>query len=521
MNIATFRYLRPAIWLLLAGMIWGLTACTTNKPESVPTLIPVAVLPLTTVTQTAVSPTPTETPIPTLVETPDPNHNPTAPPPPTHTPIPTNTLIPSATPTSRPQFAPTLIVSEPVVKEGIATPATAVPTPVPTFAVPLGTTNVLLLGADEPLGSSAGQKSDTILIVSINRDGPTASMISIPRDLYVYLPGYNMAKITSASQIGGVELLKQTILYNFGIPIHYYARVDFEGFKNVVDILGGVDIAVSCQFRDWRLKSPELDVEDEDNWEVYTLDPAVYHMDGDLALWYARSRLLSSDFDRGRRQQQLLRAIFNEGLDLGLITQAPTLWNTYKDSVETDMDIGRILQLATLAPQIRENGIQNLYLAGKTIGWGVPTESGGTLAAQLPIWEGPGMMEDTFARLFYPPALNRASRAPITVEIVNATDSPDMAQLAADNLAWYGFAPIISDAQPETTENVETSLTYYGPNFKGSYDWLISWVVNLEKSQIVLNSEETFPYNYRVILGADYNPCLNQLYAPQGFVEQP
>ncbi|MCA9959904.1 MAG: LCP family protein, partial [Anaerolineales bacterium] len=304
------------------------------------------------------------------------------------------------------------------------------------------------------------------------------------------------------------------ILYNFGIPIHYYARVDFEGFKNVIDVMDGVDIAVSCEFRDWRIKSPELDVEDPDNWEIYTLEPAVYHMDGDLALWYARSRLLSSDFDRGRRQQQLLRAILNEGVDLGLITQVPTLWNTYQNNVETDMDIGRILQLATLAPDIRANGVQNLYLAGKTIGWSVPTEDGGALAAHLPIWEGPGMMEETFARLFRPPALSRANRAPITVEIINASGNPDMAVLAADTLAWYGFAPVISDEQPESTENVATTLTYYGPNFKGSYDWLISWVTNMSQADIVLNSEESSAYNYQLILGADYNPCVNQLYAP-------
>ena len=124
------------------------------------------------------------------------------------------------------------------------------------------------------------------------------------------------------------------------------------------------------------------------------------------------------------------------------------------------------------------------------------------------------MMEDTFARLFRPPNLSRATRPPITVEIINATGNPDMARLAADNLAWYGFAPVISDAQPETTENVATTLTYFGPNFKGSYDWLISWVMHQNLSDIVLNDEDPSAYNYRVILGTDFNPCINQLFAP-------
>ncbi|MCZ7673029.1 MAG: LCP family protein [Chloroflexi bacterium] len=238
----------------------------------------------------------------------------------------------------------------------------------------------------------------------------------MPRDLYVYIPGFTMNRLNTALARGedvdypggGVGMLKQTILYNFGIPIHYYAQVDFQGFQDIVDAMGGVDLAVSCKRSDWRLISPELDVEDPDNWEVFTLEPGVHHLDGDLALWYARSRLLDplSDWGRSRRQQQLLRAMFNQGLDLGLLSEIPTLWNTYKTSIDTDMDIGKMLQLATLAPAVRENGIQNLYLAGKTQSF----VTAGGAAVQIPIWEEPGMMHDTLAQLFRPPALNRASR---------------------------------------------------------------------------------------------------------------
>ncbi|MCA9933089.1 MAG: LCP family protein, partial [Anaerolineales bacterium] len=471
----------------------------------------VAILPSIAATETAV-PTPTHTPTPDYTPTPGPS--PTASNTPTKTPVPTNTPAPSATPTIVPQFDPVLLVTEPVLREDLATPATAVPTPVPTFEVENDNdfTNILLLGSDEPLGN--GEKSDTIIIVSINRAVPSASMISIPRDLYVYIPGRNMGKINTAT-FYGVETLKQTILYNFGIPIHYYARVDFAGFENVVDAMDGVDIPVSCEFRGWQLSSPELDPEDADNWEVVTLEPAFYHMDGSTALWYVRSRKLSplGDFDRGRRQQQVLRAMFNQGIDLGLVTQAPTLWSTYRDSVETDLDIGRILQLASLAPSIRENGIQNLYLAGKTQPWSYTTQDGVEISAHLPIWEGDDMMAETFSRLYKPPTLNRAIRAPITVEIVNATGNPDMALLAADNLAWYGFTPIISEAQPETTENVATMVTYYGPNFKGSFNELMAFIFNIRTDQIGLNSEDDLSTNYRIILGADYNPCVeNQLF---------
>jgi LCP family protein required for cell wall assembly len=377
-----------------------------------------------------------------------------------------------------------------------------------------------LLGSDTTL-DEGDSRTDTMIIVSISHGRQTASMISIPRDLYVYIPEWTMSRINTAVARGeavgfdggGEGLLKQTILYNFGIPIHYYARIDFAGFQEIVDAMGGIDITVSCQLRDWRLKSPELDLENEENWEQFTLEPGVHHMDGDLALWYARSRLTTNDFDRGRRQQHLLRAMLNHGVDLGLVPQVPALWNAFQNTVQTDMDIGRILQLAALAPGIRENVVQNLYLTGKTQSWTVP---GNGANVHLPVWEGDGMMRDTFARLFLPPALNRATQAPIYVEVINASGNPDMSALAADNLAWHGFVPVISG---ESETQSTTALMYYGPNLKGAYGWLIGWIFALRESDIVINdADDSFPYNYQVVLGQDYNPCRPQMSAPQIFL---
>lgn len=400
------------------------------------------------------------------------------------------------------------------LSEDMPTPATPIPTPVPTFEIPDETINILLLGSDAPLEEGEA-RTDTMIIVSVDPSGPTASMVSLPRDLYVYIPGKTMNRLNTAMPAGGVELLEQAILYNFGIPVHYYARVDFSGFHAVVDAVGGIDINVSCRLQDWRLKSPELDVNDVDNWEQFALEPGTHHMDGDLALWYARSRLSSNDFYRSRRQQQLLRAMLNQGVDLGLVAQVPTLWNVLHENIETDLDIGRLLQLVALAPGIRENGVQHLYLVRGTEEWFVPSTGANVL---LPIWEGYGAMEETFRRLFRPPALNRATHTPISVEILNGTGNPDMAVLAADNLAWYGFVPAIGEPLPQVQET--TQLRYFASNFKASYNWLISWIVGLRKSDVELVSEVSdYPYNYQLILGANYNPCLDQLYAPQAFLD--
>lgn len=142
------------------------------------------------------------------------------------------------------------------MQPGAPTPGVPIPTAAPTIAVPPRTTNILLLGNDDAEMGGGVVRTDSIIVVSINRDRNTASLISIPRDLYVYIPNWTMNRINTAAPYGGVSRLKETILYNFGIPIHYHARVDFDVFKQIIDTLGGIEIAVSCQLEDWRLKEP-------------------------------------------------------------------------------------------------------------------------------------------------------------------------------------------------------------------------------------------------------------------------
>lgn len=517
-----FTKLPHVISFILVGASLLLVGCASATPTPFPTLVVTAVAELPSPTNMAsdavdsgealtdeITPAASATAVPPQTDTPGPS--PTASNTPRPSSTPTRTPSPTITPTYRPQVAPTLAETAAPVefREGVPTPSTAVPSPVPTFETPNDITNILLLGSDTPLGSDS-VRTDTMIIVSINRENQTASMISLPRDLYVYHPGKIMGRLNTAVNLGGVEQLQQTILYNFGIPIHYYAQIDFDGFERAVDAMGGVDVAVSCRLQDWRLISPELDPENEDNWHQFALEPGIHHMDGNTALWYARSRLSSNDFDRGRRQQQLLHAMLNQGVDLNLVAQAPTLWTTYQDTVETDIDIGRLLQLSTLAPAIRQNGVQHLYLVRGLQSWTTPDGA----SVQLPIWDGEGNFGETFSRLYHPPTLNRATRPAITVQIVNASGNPDMALLAADNLAWYGFIPVISE---ETVEPVATTrLEYFRPNFKDSYDWLISWIFD-RRSQIEQVNEPGATYVYRVTLGQDYDPCLNQLLQPQEF----
>ena len=494
------RLRTPAGWFLAGLLLLGLAACQAARPT------PTAAPPAGGTPLAAVAATQTLMPTRPDTATPLPSHTPTSRPSPTATP----TVVPSVTPTASAtarQFA-TLDASLP-------TPATAIPTPVPPFAKPPEVTNILLLGND--VAWPQGGRTDSLIVVSINSQTKTASMLSLPRDLYVYIPGWKMDRINlalphghgSGYPGGGGALVKDTILYNFGIPIDYYARVGFEGFKQIVDTLGGVEIAVSCQLRDWRLISPELDPNVEENWEQFTLEPGVYEMDGDLALWYARSRRTSNDFERGRRQQQVLRAIFNNGLDRELLPRIPQLWDTYRETVETDLTLPVILQLAALAPDVRENGIQNLYLSyGAVRPWREPSTGS---AMQLLQW---AEAAPVLGQLMQPPVLNRAGREPIVVAVVSEGNNI-MWRLAADNLAWHGFVPVRASGDGTTPNH--TQVTYYGDNFKGSFDWLLAWVMDVDRAEIGLAPAGTGdpPSNYRVVLGYDYDPCRPELEAPR------
>lgn len=466
-----------------------------------------------------ISPTPSRTlsrtatqsaPIPmTWTSTPEPPA--TVPPSvtPSRSPVPSITPTPSITPSARPLQSPTL---EELTLTPETTPVTAIPSIVPTASVPDSAINIMLLGSDRR-PNATGWRTDVIIVVSINPDGPSAAMLSIPRDLYVWVPGWRMAKINTVDTHGetigypggGPGLLKQTLLYNLGIPVHYYARVDFDGFKRIVDTLGGIEVPVTCAMTDWRLKSPELDLEVEENWELFTVDQRVHHMDGDFALWYSRSRLRSSDFDRSRRQQQVLRAMMSKALDANIIPQIPQLWNDFRETVETDLGLGEILQLAGIAPRLDFNKIKSRFLAGDSIvSWTVPETEAYVLLPQY------DAAAEIVADVFEPPALNRAFQDPPVVEVWNGTLRPDLDLLAVDNLLWEGLVPVLGTADRQ--DYTRTQVIFYGQTFKGADTWSITKLFGIYESQMIHQPSPDSSVDYRVILGYDSEPCVHKVW---------
>src|SRR5260221_828996 len=281
----------------------------------------------------------------------------------------TRTPTSSKTPTNTATLPPTMVILG-TYQTPVQPPVTEIP---PMAATPVASgddiVTVLLLGSDT-ITPGAVARTDVIILLAINRTANTVTMLHLPRDLFVYAPNYTMAKINTIMNYGnvtygpggGAKLIEDTILYNFGIKVNFYARVDFVEFQNLIGKLGGLDISVECAIQGNKLKSPELGVTKAENYELYTLPIGFRPLNPYTALWYVRSRGSSSDFQRGDRQMDVLRAIWRQARNAGILAQITTLWPEAQKIVETDMTLQDVLGLVPTAFNVDPASIQRIDL---------------------------------------------------------------------------------------------------------------------------------------------------------------
>ncbi|NTU64731.1 MAG: LCP family protein [Chloroflexi bacterium] len=496
------RHLRAIFIVIISGLLLvGVSGC-----ESL------AVTPVKSIVQSAAIPNrPTVTPLldPTLA--------------PTSTPIDTPTLAPTATDTPPP--TPTLIVVPPrgknemgvnvAISASLVISETPVPTPVFPLELPRDTINVLLLGSDNRPGEKLG-RTDTIIVASINPKANYVSLLSIPRDLYVFIPGLdrfdriNTVDIhANRAKIGKpVELLAETIRYNLGIPVHYYARINFAGVREMIDRVGGVDVLAHCPLYD---VFPDLPPEQNDiitdtvalsTVPTGTIDipaPGLYNLDGKHALWFARSRYSTNDFDRSRRQQAVLRGLWSEIKEQGLIGQLPTLWNDVTKIVDTNLNVNDVAYLATFGLQLddarlKQRSIDRAALENFTTATGAQV----LLIAPERV---PLVIDEAFA----PPLSNVASQAAAQVDVVNSSGRQNWELLATDRLTSQGFVvPAYSVSNQPITH---TQIINYQTTSKGSRLNQLLRVFNLKADRVVNRPTENSPIAFRLLIGPDFDTC--------------
>lgn len=223
--------------------------------------------------------------------------------------------------------------------------------------------NILILG----MGGAQHEGpylTDTIILVSIKPSTKQTSLLSIPRDLYVPIPNYGWRKINSANALGVAEskdggLLTSKVVSNiFDLPIHYWVRVDFNLFKDMIDELGGIEIEVEQGFTDNQFPGANF------SYRVVSFEKGLQTMDGEKALQFARSRHGTngedSDFARAKRQQKILYAIKTKFENEDIISQPRKIWGFYnalKDNLSTNLDLSQSIRLAKLIAEVKYEDI--------------------------------------------------------------------------------------------------------------------------------------------------------------------
>ncbi len=228
--------------------------------------------------------------------------------------------------------------------------------------------NILLLGLDQRPGQKGPTRTDTMILLTVNPASKTAGVLSIPRDLWVRIPTVGYNKLTTAHFYGeandypggGPALVMKTVEKEFGVRPHYYVKISFSGFEKIIDLIGGIDIYVEKTIND--PKYPDHNY----GYDPLYIRAGQQHFNGEMALKYARTRHSDGDYGRMRRQQQVIEAVMRRVLDTGqldtLIGNASALWQSFQDTVETDMPLSVMLKLAPLAREISIDEVQKLVI---------------------------------------------------------------------------------------------------------------------------------------------------------------
>ena len=370
---------------------------------------------------------------------------------------------------------------------------TATPKPALVINIPAHYLNILLLGSDKRPGSRAW-RTDSMIVVSVDLETNVVRLLSIPRDLWVYIPGHGHNRINTADLWGelaktggGPERVKQTIHHNLGIPVHYYVRVDFQGFIEIIDAVGGIDVDVDCPL-------PDID-----------LSAGIHHMDGKAALRYARSRKSTNDFDRGRRQRKVLMALWDQALSLDIIPKLPQLWRTMAGTFQTDLPLDQVINLAYVGVQLKPQHILGRAIGPSHVrGWVTPQGASVVLPRQDTI----KAMLDSFYTPVDPDQLDTVDK--VRVRVLNGSQRRQAEQLAAAALSWEGFK-VVDSGPADRLDYAQTSILVYTGNRVAGEQVARALGVPLLAVQDLTGTVEqpdpTKPVDIVVILGRDYDPC--------------
>ncbi|NEZ58938.1 LytR family transcriptional regulator [Leptolyngbyaceae cyanobacterium CCMR0082] len=312
---------------------------------------------------------------------------------------------------------------------------------------------LLIMGLDEATDIDGAVptdlvgRTDTMLLARINPEAETINVMSIPRDTRVEIPGYGIDKINQANVEGGAELAAQTVSYNFNeVEIDRYVRVSTAAFREIVDLIGGVEVFVPKR----------MQYEDKTQGLVIDLEPGWQTLNGDEAEQFARFRQDNlGDIGRVQRQQILLKALRDRMINPKVITQLPQIVRILQSHIDTNLSTEEILALAGFGLQLDRENLNMVMLPGR---FSSPTEY------RASYWIADTNNTNEVMQKFFdaePDALlatdtPRRSISRLRIAVQNASREPYMGQAVADHLRNEGFRNVYliadwPDFQHQTT----------------------------------------------------------------------
>lgn len=328
--------------------------------------------------------------------------------------------------------------------------------------------NILVLGLDRrPREGDLPTRTDTIFVVTVDPKTKSTGILGIPRDLVVDIPykaggtykdRINTVFVQGESQEypgGGIGLMERVLgAPPFNIKIDKYVMVDFRGFEQIIDALGGIDVDVPEAVYDPYYSETEL----PGDYFPQDFEPGRQHMDGRTALAYSRIRFSSDDLDRIQRQQRVIFATIEKAKSLNVLANAPSLWNKYRDAIKTDINDTQIAGYALLANQVKDD-INAVSLGPATAPY-MTAQGAAVLGGD------PQAISDIVNSLFVdkPGSVVQATVTPepVRVTVQNGTDTDGLATRVVNFIATKGYpvedlnpSNVFDDATHSTSEIID------------------------------------------------------------------
>jgi LCP family protein required for cell wall assembly len=348
--------------------------------------------------------------------------------------------------------------------------------------------SVLILGSDarpDELKRGEVGRTDTLLVFVGDRAVPRVAMVSVPRDLWVGIPGYGQERVNAAYELGGAQTAKQTVSNVLGQPIDRYVIIGLQGVRDVVDAVGGIDISVPQAIHDDSYPT------DDYGYQVVDIPAGRQHMDGDTALKYARTRHQDSDFARTARQQQVVAAVRNAMLSPLNWPRIPAVAAAVATSIKTDMS--PLDGIALGAAMLRSPGDADHLVIDTSLATPITGADGAYLL------QAKASLQPTVAQFLSRPSGSSSAGAPVSVsvEVLNAAGVAGLAARTADRLTQAGYT-ITNVADAPRPQSQTTIIAR--PNASSAANQIAS-SLGIPRSRVTTSSSLTS--DIQVILGPD------------------